>query len=119
MTRNLSKLVCCTVQRPGIYQTHSSVIQPIEHFYVNDGLPYVTKTMQTGVKWYMDKHYPKTQVIFKDIEMNEIQTFIENKYKNMQENVSYVLLNHPQPYEFATLSYFYPQSNKHKHKKIT
>eukprot|EP01084_Bolivina_argentea_P117580 208789_1 len=102
----MNKLRFLVVRRPGIYNTHSHVIQPMEHTLVNDGLPLLFKQFKANVRTWIKIYLPHCKSIdFEDISLEDANKYIETpeKLKTDYDGAS-ILLNHPQQYKFTSFN---------------
>ncbi|ETO09233.1 hypothetical protein RFI_28153 [Reticulomyxa filosa] len=121
----LKSLRCVILQRPGIYVTHSKVIQPWEHTLVNDGLPLLLKRLRKELTEYVHDHVSSDCAInFVQCPLEDFESQAQNK-KNISafgseeerdETEPEIVLNHPKQYEEGysqrNLKLIYPAISK-------
>eukprot|EP00483_Globobulimina_turgida_P008362 UN08379 len=94
------------VRRPGIYSTHSHVIQPMEHTLVNDGLPLLFKQFKINVTNWTKIYLPHCKSIdFEDISLEEADKYMADLQTLKNEcNGASILLNHPKQTKLASFN---------------
>ena len=92
------------VRRPGIYNTHSQVIQPMEHTLVNDGLPLLYKSFKSNMYRWTRSYLPQiTSIDFQDVSVEAADEYISNPSTDNFEGAT-ILINHPKQYKLAAFN---------------